>query len=201
MADNTASRTRSQYSRKGVVMKTVLLLTLVLMLGASMAFAQAGTIGIYSDPTGTSCNLTATPGLVFYYFLHVNTTGARVSAWAAPAPTCFPATYLGYFAEDPYWLCIGDPESGISISYGGVCHVGTFVILKAIYNVLEPATDCCLWSVGPHPAFGTIDAADCDFNTVHPSGDYGIINSTPACPCGAVPTEDTTWGQVKALYE
>jgi len=181
-------------------MNKVLLLTFVLMLGATMAFAQAGSIGIYSDETGTNCNLTATPGLVFYYFLHVNTTGARVSAWAAPVPTCFPAVYLGYFTEDPFWFCLGDPETGIAISYGGECTVGTFVILKAIYNVLEPATDCCLWSVGPHPRFGRIEGSDCDFNLILPTGGQGIINSNPTCPCGAVPTEDTTWGQVKALY-
>jgi hypothetical protein len=31
------------------------------------------------------------------------------------------------------------------------------------------------------------------------TGGQGIVNMNPTCPCN-VPTEDTTWGQVKALY-
>jgi hypothetical protein len=189
-------------SLKGVKMHKVLLLTLVLILGASMVFAQAGSIGIFSDQTGTSCNLTATPGLVYYYFLHVNTTGAKAAAWSAPVPTCFPAVFLGYLTEDPFYFCIGDPETGITVAYHG-CKTGTFLIMKALYNVLGAATDCCRWSIGPDPHVpsGTIEGADCSGNMIHPSGGYAILNATAACNCDIyVPTENTTWGQVKALY-
>lgn len=182
-------------------MKNVLILTVVLLFGASLAFAQAGSIGIYSDETGTSCNLTAIPGLAFYYFLHVNTTGARVSEWAAPVPACFAATYLGYYAEDG-WTVLGNPETGVSIAYAGDCFTGTFVILKALYSVTGSAPTCCHWTVGPNVRLGRsqIEGSDCDFHLIYPAAGKGIINATPTCPCGAVPTEQTTWGGVKALY-
>ena len=62
-------------------MKKGLLLTVVLMLGASMAFAQGGTIGIYKDTAGTNCWVDdKVPGLTPYYVVHLNTTAATALA-------------------------------------------------------------------------------------------------------------------------
>ena len=65
-------------------MKKVLLLTAVMVFGATAAFGQAGTIGIYADPTGADCHLPdAAPGLAPYNVVHTNTAGAT----ASPPPT------------------------------------------------------------------------------------------------------------------
>ncbi len=66
----------------------------------------------------------------------------------------------------------------------------------------DPVPDCCGWYVDadPHVPSELIEAWDCDGNTMYPKGSPGLFNANSSRPCGAVPTEDTTWGRVKALY-
>jgi hypothetical protein len=181
-------------------MKTALLLTLVLALGATVAFAQwweNGDIGIFADAAGMDCNLSDAPGLLNVYFLHVNATGAVHSQWAAPHPACLSAEHMSDVSAFP--VHIGDTETGIIVGYD-TCKIGTF-LMTATYNVLAPASECCRWLVVPDPSVpsGKIEIGDCSFWWEYPPGGQAIINSTPDCTC-SVPTEDTTWGQVKALY-
>ena len=179
-------------------MKKTLLLTVVLVLGATMAFAQNGSIGIFADNQGTNCNLPFAAGIQNYYFVHVNAVGASGSQWAAPAPTCLSAVRLADLAV--FAVNLGNTTAGITIGYG-ICKVGTFHIMTALYQVLAPASACCRWSVVADPSLssGKIEIPDCLFNLTYGTGGQGILNSNPTCNCN-VPTEDTTWGQVKALY-
>ena len=179
-------------------MRKTLLLTLVLVLGATMAFAQNGSIGVFADNTGTSCSLPGS-GTVSYYFVHVNAIGATASQWAAPKPACLTGTRL---ADIPVFAVnFGTSEAGITVGYG-TCSVGTFHILTALYSVTS-AENCCYFSVIPDPNLesGKIEIPECapDFNMSYGTSGQGIINSGLTCDCN-VPTEDTTWGQVKALY-
>jgi len=177
-------------------MRKTLLLTLVLVLGATVAFAQNGSIGIFADNAGASCSLPAT-GLVTYYFVHVNAIGATGSQWAAPKPACLTGTRITDIAV--FAVVLGNTEVGITVGYG-LCKVGTFHIESVLYNATS-ATDCCYFSVIPDPNLtsGKIEIPDCLFNLTYGTGGQGILNSNPTCNCN-VPTEDTTWGQVKALY-
>jgi hypothetical protein len=180
-------------------MKKALLLTLVLMLGATMAFAGNGSIGIFADPAGASCNLPSTPGTIFLYWVHVNAVGATASQWASPAPTCVTAIRL---ADVPVFaINLGTTSAGITIGYG-TCKSGTFEIMSALYSLVAAPTPCCYWPViaDPNLASGKIEIPDCDFNLTYGTGGKGIVNSGPTCNCN-VPVEDTTWGQLKALYE
>ena len=67
-------------------MKKVLLLTLAMMICASMAFAQAGGIGLYTDsPAYTSCTFTdAGAALVPIYVVHKLCPGATASQKPCP---------------------------------------------------------------------------------------------------------------------
>jgi hypothetical protein len=178
-------------------MKTVLLLTLILLLGVTMTIAQGynGAIGIFADPGGNSVYLSGAPGVRTYYFLHVNAVGATASQWAAPHPSCMTATRL---ADVPVFaINLGNTETGVTIGYGA-CKTGSFHIMTVMYQVTA-ATDCCFWSVvaDPNLPSGRIEIPDCEFNLTYGSGGQGIINPNPTC---TGPIEDTTWGGVKALY-
>ena len=182
-------------------MNRVLLLTLVLILGATLAFAQGydnGRIGIFADNStfNPSWCLPAATGLLYVYFLHVNAMGATASQWAAPPPTCLTAVHL---ADLPVFaINLGNTASGITIGYG-TCNTGSFHIMTALYQLTTVGT-CCVWRVVPDPglASGKIEIPDCEFNMTYGTGGAAIFGTNPNC-CSD-PTEDTTWGAVKALY-
>lgn len=180
-------------------MKRVVFLAIATLFAASMVFAQTpnGSIGVFADPAGLNCNLPGTAGIAYYYFVHVNALGATASQWAAPAPSCFVGTRL---ADMPVFsINLGNTSAGITVGYGG-CKTGTFHIITALYSVASAGT-CCRWSVvaDPNLSSGKIEIPDCDFKLTFGTGGQGYLNATVNCQCN-VPTQDTTWGQVKALY-
>jgi hypothetical protein len=179
-------------------MKRVVFLAIATLFAASMVFAQNGSIGIFADPAGTNCNLPGVPGIAYYYFVHVNAIGASASQWAAPAPTCFSGMRLADLAV--FAVNLGNTSAGVTVGYG-TCKTGTFHIMTALYQVFAPAGPCCRWKVVADPSLssGKIEIPDCLFLMSYGTGGQGIVNMNQTCPCN-VPTEDTTWGQVKALY-
>jgi hypothetical protein len=198
LPDSTSSRCGHPH-RKGDGMRKTLLLACVLVLAATMAWAQVpnGSIGIFADNGGVSCNLPST-GSVMYYFVHVNAVGATASQWAAPKPACLNGTRITDIAV--FAINFGNTNDGITIGYP-TCKTGTFHIMTVMYSVTT-ADPCCYFSVvaDPNLASGKIEIPDCDYNMQYGTGGQGILNSSvPTCDCN-VPTESTTWGQMKALY-
>lgn len=181
-------------------MKKTLLLTLVLMLAASMAFAQGGSIGVFADAGGSSCNLTdAAPGLLSLYVVHVLTPGATASQFAAPMPACMlGATYLS--DSSPFSVVIGSSQTGVAIGYGA-CLAAPIHCLTIQYFASGLSTACCYYSVIPDPNLpsGLIEVVDCAENLISATGGVGIINPDGTCQCD-VPTQDTTWGKVKSIF-
>ncbi len=179
-------------------MRKSLLIALVLVLGATVALAQVpnGSIGIFADNGAVSCNLSSA-ATSYYYFCHVGALGATASQWAAPKPDCLTGARL---ADLPVFaINLGTTADGITVGYG-LCKTGTFHIMTALYSVAS-ATPCCYFSViaDPNLSSGKIEIPDCDFNLTYGTSGQGIINSGVSCDCN-VPAEETTWGQVKALY-
>jgi hypothetical protein len=182
-------------------MKKALLLSFALMLVASLAFAQAGSVGIFADPQGLSCNLVdqVPAGVKQYYVVHVYTTGATASQYRAKVPTCMTGTGAMYLADtNLFGVTIGNSQTGVAVAYGA-CMVGPIntQIISVFGMGLTPA--CCRWVVDGDPAVGQVSGADCAFIVFNPTGGQAMINPTSGCQC-SIPTEDTTWGQVKALY-
>ena len=181
-------------------MSKLLLFTCALMLGACMASAQIhnGSIAIFADNStfNPSYCLSATPGPLYVYFLHINSHGAIGSQWAAPAPPCLSAVHV---ADLPVFaVTIGNTASGVIISYA-TCKTGWFHIMTVLYEVASVGT-CCHWSVIPDPSLpsGRIEIPDCDYNMTYGTGGQGIFDTNPTC-C-STPTDETTWGKVKAVY-
>jgi hypothetical protein len=77
-----------------------------------------------------------------------------------------------------------------------------FPINLLVQGLSQP---CCAYPVVPsaYNALGQIAATDCIQNLLLVSGSVAMISPNDGCICGAesaLPTENTTWGNVKALY-
>jgi hypothetical protein len=181
-------------------MKKALLLTVAIMCAATVAFGQAGTIGLYADAAGADCHIPDTvAGLYTVYAVHTNTAGATASQWAAPLPSC----YLGIWLSDTpvYAVTIGNSQSGVAIGYG-VCLAGPIHVLSiSLFNQALTGS-CCAWTVIPDPNVpsGQIEVVDCVNALLYGTGFTSYINGNiNDCPC-TVGTEETTWGAVKSIY-
>jgi len=179
-------------------MKKALLISLVLVFGAGMAFAQGGSIGIFADPAGLNCNLGDVAGLTQYYIVHVNSAGATACQFSAPKPACFTATYLadtGIFA-----VTVGSSQTGVSIGYG-MCRQSPLHVLTLSYFTNGMTPSCCYYPVLEHPTATPpgLLVVNCAEQLIPATGGKGIIKSGAGCNCN-VPVEETTWGQVKSLY-
>lgn len=181
-------------------MKKVALLTVAMLCVASFVFAQGGSIGVFGDVGGTNCYINdAGPGLLSLYVVHVNVPGATASQFWAPTPACMAgATYLS--DSSPFAVVIGSSQTGVAIGYGG-CFLGPIHVLTIQYFGAGTTAPCCYFDVKPDPgaASGQIEVVDCAENLIYATGQSGLVNADGTCECG-VPTQDTTWGQMKALY-
>lgn len=182
-------------------MKKVLVLTVAIVMSASMAFAQAGQIGTFADAAGTNCNVsTATPGLVSVFVVHLNAPGVTASQFAAPLPACAsPNIFLSDTGVFP--VTIGGSQTGVSIGYGS-CNGTPLHILSINLFAQGAFSFCCIWPVVPDPNVPSnrIEVVDCGGQLIYGSGLNGLLNGNATCTCASVPTEETSWGAVKALY-
>ena len=184
-------------------MKKVILLSLVGFFAASLAFAQAGSVGIFADPAGVECDLwdIGDPGIRLYYVVHVYTTGATASQYRARIPTCLTASGADYLADtNMFSVTLGNSQSGVAVAYGTCLYGPIHTQTIQVFGVgLTPA--CCRWIIDADPMLpsGKIEGSDCNYVVFYPTGGQGIVNPHSGCTC-KIPSEDTTWGHVKALY-
>ena len=180
-------------------MKRSMLIAFCLLFGASMAFAQAGAVGVFADPGGTDCNLVDAGGLVSVSLVHVFTTGSTASQFMLVPPTGW--VHLGDMWN--FQATVGVSITGVSVGYGA-CYVGPISLGTVnFFGSVSPA--CTLVSIVADPAApsGLIEGVDCvePFpNKFFPTGGSAIVNSDGTCDC-LIPVRDTTWGGVKALYQ
>jgi hypothetical protein len=184
-------------------MRKTLVLSLALLLLAGVASAQTyGYIGIYADPMAINCNLTATIGsTMMAYVFHVGapTRGIEFEA-TEPAGLMFLA-----FTGATGVLYIDTPPNGFAGGFSladGSCLDSPHYYGMAIYTVIGMIDPCTIWHVGPHPVSGGPWAVDCA-NVQHLAGEFdATINGDASCFCGqALPSEESSWGKIKALYE
>jgi hypothetical protein len=108
----------------------------------------------------------------------------------------------------PVWnspLTIGDAfgDEGFSIAFSE-CQPGPVVPLGSIsffvINGAWPGANAYFCVVQTNDSQQLV-LVDCDFLTVPAQGWCFVANcDLPDCSCGAVPTEDASWGAIKALY-
>jgi hypothetical protein len=184
-------------------MKKVLLLTLVMVVSASIAAAQPGALGTYADPGGLNCNVSdAAAGLLSIYVVQTLTGGSTAVEFASPTPACFVAPYLSW--SSPFGVSVGDPVTpggGNSTAYGA-CLPGTILVGTMSYFAQALTGPCCAYPIIPHQVTGSLVAVDCAGPTAIPmSGLANTVNGNVTCDCNTVPTQDATWGAVKSLYQ
>lgn len=180
-------------------MRILLLLACIVILGANLAFAQPGVIAITADPQGTDCNLLdLQPGLLTYWVVHLRTSGATASQWAAPQPVCMIGVI--YIADsNQIGPAVGNSQTGISIGYGG-CFASPITILSMVFFGYGLTPWCCYYAPTPHPGTGLIEMVDCSQTLLVAGAQCAMVNPDQTCLCAATPTEKSTWGKVKALY-
>ena len=167
---------------------------------AGAALAQAGAIGLFRDPAGTICSFEdKSPGVVPFYVVQIGTGGATACQYSAPKPDCLAATFLSDTNVFP--VTIGSSQSGVSIGYG-TCRTGSIHVQTISYFTQGLTPACCRYYVRPDPnaPSGTIDTVDCATTILPASTIRTVINPTAGCPCGEPTAEESTWGQVKTLY-
>lgn len=173
-------------------MKKVLLLMVAVLMISSVSMA-AEHIGVYTDASGSSCNLGNIAGQFSFGGAHIvqtTTTGATGSRFKVTFPVG--TTFVGFTTA---YVPVGTLNTDISLGYG-TCLFGTFELgtINAIYTAgtgkLEKA------DLQPKIIY-----TDCNFGEYEATGGYFYISTTPGlCEDPALATEPSTWGQVKALY-
>jgi hypothetical protein len=170
--------------------KVFLALMLILVIPIAI-HAQTGYIGLFSDNTGTNCNITDTaPGLLAVYVVHVNSIGAAACQYKATKPPCLTATYLS--DTNPFGVTIGSSQTGVSIGYGA-CRTGNIHVQTINFFAAGTTPACCSYYATCDPlgqnacSQGFLDFVDCDFNPTVGQGRYAVVNGNTSCPCGAVP--------------
>lgn len=193
-------------------MKKALLLTLVMVVSASVAAAQPGVLGTYADPAGLSCNVVdGAPGLLSVFVVQTLTGGSTGCEFASPTPACMiGAMYLAW--GSPFGAVVGNPvvglpgpipppaPPGVAIGYGA-CLAGTINIGSISYFGAGLSAPCCAFPIIPSLASGTLGNVSC-VPALEPVGALAnTINGNATCDCNTVPTQDATWGAVKSLYQ
>jgi len=178
-------------------MKRLALMVLMLAALASPAFAQYGGLGLFSDVQGNSCNLTDAGGTIQVHVFHILNPGEESSGsrWKMVPPAGAVWVYLAFSST---FSSIGQADSDISIGYSG-CLTTTTYLGMAFWTSAVPGGTCTYVTITA-PLGGEAEGTDCDFAAVilRKSG-VAIVNPDAGCQCN-IPTQPSTWGQVKALY-
>jgi hypothetical protein len=180
-------------------MKSVLLLTFLLFQGVGMAFGQTPYIGVYFD-SGYSEEARSCAGIGVLDTLYVGAFNFNRFLGGAEFAVHYPPalTWISDLATPP--ATINNTPTGISMGF------------PAPQNGFSPVPLCqvlVIWNCD-----GCGDPFVADALRVIPSFwtgflgavDYPGFNLVPAVGltaliCPLVPTVDTTWGRVKAIYE
>jgi hypothetical protein len=170
-----------------------------MMFAASLAFGQAGNIGVFADTGGLSCDLNNSGGILFLQVVHVNSPGAT----ACQFKLTIYGTALTVYGATSAFNTIGAPMAGIAVAYGA-CLVSPVHALTVTLGGISAPCDRIVVEADPTADVPAIYVTDCatpvpNLLTVA-TGGTGFLNNDGTCPCN-VPTEDTSWGQIKALYQ
>lgn len=187
-------------------MKRFVLLSIGLLLVSSLAFAQPGSIGLFSNVGGTNCDVYDTvPGLVLVYVVHVYTPGATASQFRVASNWGNAMTYLSEAVTAPYikiGTCYGN---GCAIAYGS-CRPSPNMILTLQFFASGLTPPCSYLQVMPDistvPAKTSVLVTDCASPPLllNATGGDVVINPVEGCFCD-IPVEETSWGRIKSLYQ
>lgn len=178
-------------------------LALSLMLFAGVASAEV--IGIFGDMEGTVCavDIAVPYTYVDVYFLTLLTDLPALTAVEFGATG---VNLAGLTIPTVTWnspLVIGDlfADGGVSVAFTAPMP-GPVVLIGGInYFVLAPVPENTRMQVGPNPGSNKLVVVDEAFQEIDAMG-FGLVAncSLADCSCEGVPTDDSTWSEVKSLY-
>jgi len=186
-------------------MKRILLLTLTLICVAGAASAAGvGHLGLFADQGAAGCNV-IDPVYASYaiYVLHVDATSANTAQFRVILPAGL-TSIKGAFEVNPTMLSLGTFEGGITITYVG-CKSGFPLLLGTLNFVgLGNTPGCQRFTIAADPSVvsGKVEIVDCS-SVIH-TVDYCLdaFLSVAGTDCGCdVPTEQSNWSRIKALYQ
>jgi hypothetical protein len=189
---------------EAIDMKRSLLIAFSLALFATTAFSQAGSIMLFSDPGATNCDVYDIPGLVVVYVVHMYTSGATGAQFRVDHMSWGAGTLMWIAdAVTPPYVPVGNSQTGIQIGYG-LCMISPNLILQIQYLAQGLSPPCSYIQVVSHPTATPpgILVADCAIPPIlwPATGGDVVVNPDPTCMCD-IPVQETTWGQIKALYQ
>lgn len=178
-------------------MKRLLIFALGFLFVSSAAFPQAGHIGLYSDASFTDCELIDNiPEVKTVYVVHKYTPGATGSQFDIGSGGGFNCIWI---AETSIDTRICDPGPCPYISYGG-CLASDIVVKVLTYFCQGISAPCAYLQIVPKEGNTVIVVYDCDSGALVGNGGIMYVNADGSCFC-RVPSEETHWGKIKALYE
>ena len=180
-------------------MKRFAIMVLVIVALAAPALAGVGTLSVNGDDQGTTCNISNPgSGQVLTYVLHTMNPGdeATLSRFMIVPPVGWS---LLFFSPQAGFISTGSADLDISVAYG-VCQQGTTLVGTGFWNATGAAPACSYVEIKTASGQLFVLATDCNFQEIEmPTPGKAIVNPDQTCQCN-IPTQPTTWGQVKALY-
>lgn len=178
-------------------MRKVLAITAVLMILGSFAYAQTPNVQMVFDEGYASQTYVCSPGEIFKGYL----VARNFNIWmqAIEYNVQYPAgiNYIGESPASP--LAIGATNNyiqGFSIAWTLPQNGFVPVLTNTVFLQCGQCIPDSYIIVIPNVVSGFVRATDYPGNNFV----YGIGSSSVLCP-ETIPTENTTWGGVKALYE
>jgi len=205
----------SCYSLSPATTRRILLGVFVIlaMSVCSVDTVQAAYVWIQADSLAYWCDATDNvPGPRDIYVVHVgSSSGVRFKLEMSPGLT------WSYVSEVHYTPALeGDALTGITFCYGQ-CEPDV-LLMKVTFMTYGTSEECSDIRVVPHPESDAIDELTCDGSAGFAWGNIFYVSSIPCdesqCPavyygppsnpydfCQPVPTDRTTWGAIKSLYQ
>jgi hypothetical protein len=159
-------------------MKRIALLTCFVLLSATAVSAETGALCLFSDASGSECNIVDNGELLQVYIVHTQTDGAMGAQFMLDVSAAG-WTWLGDTWN--YSVVVGNSVEGVSIGYGG-CQTGAIALGVAnLYGTSAPGDTPI--SIVPYPEFEHVLVVNCDAVTMLGAGGTAYVNSSLACVC------------------
>jgi hypothetical protein len=190
----------------------VFVLFLAAILNSTTSSANplfSGTLCVYGEPEGsTNCNIYETSLVILHFYIYEYANGATEVEFKCDLSEPVNWTLLGDTC--PFPSKDGNFQDGTRISFPE-CLTGTIYLGSALYGTPGDTPPCSHIYLRNHPIPSTPDNyglpvyANCgDPIRYFPAATKeSVINPTDACSClycCPISVEETSWGQIKALY-
>jgi hypothetical protein len=151
-----------------------------------VAFGADATIGLYTDPVGTSCSFSGNDSglLTAYVVVRPGTSGISSVLFSAPTPSCFDATLVSEVVPSPF-VSMGSLQAGITILSPN-CEAAPFSALQVFYFAHGGTASCCDFSIVADPSTGLLEAFDCSNASTPISAITSHFNADASCECNSV---------------